>query len=98
MNPYVIDMIKNNYLEKSDYLEIILNFFSQIKQIPDNKIHKTFILGEAFNWKLSLRHYYSEFEICAKLMITCLFRTNLIKKKEKRSYLVNWNWRPKMKI
>ena len=62
MNPYVIDMIKNNYLEKSDYLEIILNFFSQIKQIPDNKIHKTFILGEAFNWKLSLRHYYSELE------------------------------------
>jgi len=40
MNPYVIDMIKNNYLEKSDYLEIILNFFSQIKQIPDNKIYK----------------------------------------------------------
>ena len=62
MNPHVIEMIKNNYLEKSDYLEIILNFFSQIKQISDNKIHKTFILGEAFNWKLSLKHYYSEFE------------------------------------
>ena len=62
MNPSVIEMIKNNYLEKSDYLEIILNFFSQIKQIPDNKIYKTFILGEAFNWKLSLKHYYSEFE------------------------------------
>ena len=62
MNPYVIDMIKNNYLEKSDYLEIILNFFAQIKEIPENKIHKTYILGEAFNWKLSLKHYYSEFE------------------------------------
>ena len=57
----MISKIKNNCTDKTDYFEIIINFFSKLKEIPYRKINETFISKEAFNWKLSLKLYYSEF-------------------------------------
>jgi len=58
----MIDMVKNNHSKKSGYIEIVTNYFSHLKEIPYQKINKSFISGEAFNLKLSLKLYYSEFK------------------------------------
>tara|TARA_B100001996_G_scaffold234392_1_gene180956 strand:- start:26 stop:676 length:651 start_codon:yes stop_codon:yes gene_type:complete len=60
MNLDMIDMVKNDQSKKSGYIEIITNYFSKLKEIPFQKINETFISGEAFNLKLSLKLYYSE--------------------------------------
>lgn len=57
-----LDILNKNHLRSSGYMEIIYNYFSDIKGVPYHKINGTFISGEAFNWKLSLKHYYSKFD------------------------------------
>tara|TARA_B100001029_G_C15063719_1_gene461177 strand:+ start:4305 stop:4946 length:642 start_codon:yes stop_codon:yes gene_type:complete len=57
-----LGILNKNHLRSSGYMEIIFNYFSHLKEIPYHKINNAFISGEVFNWKLSLKLFYSEFE------------------------------------